>query len=94
MLDKDDVLKAANNAMIELNKEEVSAFLEDFNSSMNSIVELKEKEIDNCEPLVYLGRKYTVLRDEVIQESLGQEKLFKNAPQSEDNFFIVPKVVD
>ncbi|RDU64709.1 Asp-tRNA(Asn)/Glu-tRNA(Gln) amidotransferase subunit GatC [Helicobacter sp. MIT 14-3879] len=36
----------------------------------------------------------TTLRDDIVEKSNVSESILKNAPNSEDNFFIVPKIVE
>ena len=56
---------------------------------------LKEVNIEGVEPL------YNTIEDENIlyqQDSMnnkcGEEDIFGNAPEKEDNFFLVPKVIN
>lgn len=94
MLEKKDVERAANLSMIELPPDKIEEYTIDFNSSLKSLEPLIQKDADSFEQLIYLGQQIAVLRDDEIKNSLEQELLFENAPQVEDDYFIVPKVVE
>ena len=94
MLEKKDVERAANLSMIELPPDKIEEYTIDFNSSLKSLEPLIQKDADGFKQLIYLGQQIAVLRDDEIKNSLEQELLFENAPQVEDDYFIVPKVVE
>jgi aspartyl-tRNA(Asn)/glutamyl-tRNA(Gln) amidotransferase subunit C len=44
--------------------------------------------------LIYLTNSETVLREDVVIQSISHEEALKNAPKSDSDFFRVPKVID
>ncbi|MEY4329946.1 MAG: hypothetical protein RL609_694, partial [Bacteroidota bacterium] len=55
---------------------------------------LKEVDTEGVEPLIYLTNSETVLREDVVIQSISHEEALKNAPKSDSDFFRVPKVID
>lgn len=49
---------------------------------------------DSLPPLVYVGDPQTALRDDVPQKTLGTDTVLRNAPARDQDFFLVPQVVD
>ena len=45
------------------------------------------------EPTVHAIEQYNVLRDDVAHESLSNEEALKNAPEREDGYFKVPRII-
>ena len=56
----------------------------------------KHKEVDTegVEPLIYLTNSETVLREDVVVQTISHEEALRNAPKSDSDFFRVPKVID
>jgi aspartyl-tRNA(Asn)/glutamyl-tRNA(Gln) amidotransferase subunit C len=64
---------------------------------MNSILEyaamLEQIDTSNVSPTAHAVELYNVLRDDEVKPSMEQEKVLKNAPDAEDGFFRVPRIV-
>lgn len=54
---------------------------------------LKEVDVEGVEPLVNPTDLTNVLRPDDPKPSLSQEEAMKNAPESKDGYFVVPRVV-
>jgi aspartyl-tRNA(Asn)/glutamyl-tRNA(Gln) amidotransferase subunit C len=55
---------------------------------------LKEVDTEGVEPLIYLTNSETVLREDVVVQTISHEEALRNAPKSDSDFFRVPKVID
>lgn len=55
---------------------------------------LKEVDTEGVEPLIYLTNSETVLREDVVVQTITHEEALRNAPKSDSDFFRVPKVID
>ncbi|NPA33178.1 MAG: Asp-tRNA(Asn)/Glu-tRNA(Gln) amidotransferase subunit GatC, partial [Aquificae bacterium] len=60
---------------------------------LNFIDILKELDTSDVEPYIQ-PFKETPMRDDEVRPSLPREKVLMNAPESEDGFFVVPRVVE
>lgn len=55
---------------------------------------LNEVDTEGVEPLIYLTNSETVLREDVVIQTISHAEALKNAPKSDSDFFRVPKVID
>ncbi len=55
---------------------------------------LNEVDTEGVEPLIYLTNSETVLRDDVVVQTITHEEALKNAPKADSAFFRVHKVID
>jgi aspartyl-tRNA(Asn)/glutamyl-tRNA(Gln) amidotransferase subunit C len=55
---------------------------------------LNEVDTEGVEPLIYLTNSETVLREDVVVQTITHEEALKNAPKADSDFFRVPKVID
>src|SRR5262249_41542092 len=94
---KDDVLKIAELARLELSAEETESFTTQLASILNHIDKLNELDTTNAEPMSHSttasGNLDYTHRDDVVQASLGQQTALENAPDKEAGYFKVPKVI-
>ena len=66
----------------------------DLNSIFDFIEKLNELNTDNIEPLTSVAETTLKLRaDEVKSENI-REQILKNSPDENEDFFVVPRVVE
>ena len=71
--------------------------LEKMRDSMNSILtymeELNQYDTTDVAPTVHAVEQYNVMREDVPHQSLTNEEALMNAPEKEDGYFKVPKII-
>ena len=90
-----DVTYVADLANLELTPEERQRMVRDLNSILDYIDRLNELDTANIPPLAQTIVQTTdVTREDVLLPCLAHEAALQNAPQSDGNFFKVPKVIE
>ena len=93
MLTKEDVLKIAKLSKLEFQEDEIEKFQTDLNKILEHMEILNNVDTVGVEPLFnVLDLKDRLRKDEVQSVDIKKE-LLKNAPNKDDDFIIVPKVV-
>ena len=93
MLSKEDVLKIAKLSKLEFSENEIEKFRTDLNKIFDHMEELNSVDTSEVEPLFNVLDLKDVLRKDVVKDSGIKKDILKNAPNSDDEFIIVPKVV-
>jgi aspartyl-tRNA(Asn)/glutamyl-tRNA(Gln) amidotransferase subunit C len=93
-LDSKTVRRIARLARIRLNEEEVPQLASELNSIFNWIEKLEEADTTGVEPMTSVVKMKMKSREDVVSEDAGPKEVLANAPQSEDGFYIVPKIVE
>jgi aspartyl-tRNA(Asn)/glutamyl-tRNA(Gln) amidotransferase subunit C len=93
-ISKDDVTKVAELARLEVTEEETGIFTEQLGNILEYIEKLNELDTDNVEPTSHVLDISTPLREDKVVKWLSIEEVLQNAPESEDNFFVVPQVIE
>lgn len=93
-ISKDDIIKVSELARLEFNEEELEKFTEQLGNILEYIEQLNELNTDNVEPTSHVLDMSTPLREDKVVEWLSTEEVLKNAPESEDDFFVVPQVIE
>ncbi|MFQ6673471.1 MAG: Asp-tRNA(Asn)/Glu-tRNA(Gln) amidotransferase subunit GatC, partial [Fidelibacterota bacterium] len=90
----EEVLRIATLAKLQLTEEEVEKYTSQLNDILEYMEQLKELDTENIEPLSHVLDLKNVARKDTEESSLSREEALSNAPESDGQFFIVPKVID
>lgn len=83
----------AKLSRIELDEKLIEPFCRQFSDILNHFDKLNDLNTENVEPLTHAVELYNVLKDDTPGVSLTTEKALQNAPDSNNVFFRVPKVL-
>ena len=93
-IDEAQVRRVALLSRLELSDEEVVQFSGQLSDIVEYIEKLNELDTDNVEPLAHCLPVHNVLRDDIPRPSLTNDQALANAPEHEDEYFKVPKILD
>ncbi|WMT90350.1 Asp-tRNA(Asn)/Glu-tRNA(Gln) amidotransferase subunit GatC [Pelagibacterium sp. H642] len=93
-VDADTVRRIGRLARIRITEEEVAAYEGELNAILGFVEQLGEVDVEGVEPMTSVTPMQLRRRDDKVTEGGYAEKIVANAPISEDNFFMVPKVVE
>ena len=91
---KKDVEYVAGLARLEFKEEEKDNFVNDLNKILNYMEKLDELNTDDVDIVVnpyYIENKY---REDNVEKSMELKEVIDNAPESLEEYVIVPKVID
>ena len=66
----------------------------DLNSIFEFIEKLNELKTDNVEPLASVAETTLKLRSDKVKSKDIREQIIKNSPQDNQDYFVVPKVIE
>src|ERR1700730_9839346 len=101
-----DVAYVAELANLELSEEERTRMLRDLNSILGYIDRLNELDTSDVPPMAQISGAFGgaeqsgsnrfahVLREDVLVPCLPHQVAMKNAPETDGDFFKVPKVIE
>ncbi len=93
-VDADTVKRIGRLARIRIEENEVAGYQDELNAILGFVEQLSEVDVDGVEPMTSVTPMVLRRRDDLITDGGYAEKIVSNAPLSEDNFFMVPKVVE
>ena len=93
-VDQQALQKIAHLARLEVRPEEESDLLNSLNGVLTWMEQLAEVDTAGVEPLTHISPETNVLRDDVVGNHLSRTQALANAPQHDEQFFEVPKVLD
>ncbi len=93
-VDAATVKRIGSLARIRIEENEVASYQEELNAILGFVEQLNEVDVSGVEPMTSVAPMSLRRRDDVVSDGGYAEKIVGNAPLSEDNFFMVPKVVE
>lgn len=94
MLDRDQVHKVAHLARLELAAEEEEQFATQLSGILDYFEQLSELDTSNVEPTTRAIDLNNVTRSDLLQPYGDRETILQGAPERDDNFFRVPKIIN
>ena len=93
-IDKDTVKHISKLARISLDDKKVDDLSKNLSSIMTFIEKLNELNTDKTSPLTsIIESSLSSRKDEPKQEKI-RDQILKNSPEKNEEFFVVPKVID
>lgn len=88
------VRKVAHLARIKVTDEEAKSLETELTSILEWVEQLNEVDTENVEPMTSAVETAVKMREDVVTDGGYAGRIIRNAPKSDDNFFVVPKVVE
>jgi aspartyl-tRNA(Asn)/glutamyl-tRNA(Gln) amidotransferase subunit C len=93
-VDADTVRRIAHLARVAVPESDVEHLRGELNAILAFVEQLQEVNIDGVEPMTSVTPMAMKKRGDVVTDGGIADDIVKNAPQSRENFFLVPKVVE
>ena len=93
-IDKNQVKKVAKLSRISLDNNKLESISKDLASILNFVEELNKLDTKKTEPLSSIVDKTLEPRTDKINDGKIKEEILRNSPDKNEDFFVVPKVVE
>ncbi|MFT4024750.1 MAG: Asp-tRNA(Asn)/Glu-tRNA(Gln) amidotransferase subunit GatC [Flavihumibacter sp.] len=92
-LSKEMIGHLAALARLEFNEEETLRISEDLKRMIAFVEKLQELDTTGVEPLLHMTENVDIFRADEVQPSLDRATALAIAPDADDAYFFVPKVI-
>lgn len=93
-VDAATVKRIARLARIRIEDAEVAKYQDELNQILGFVEQLGEVDVGGVEPMTSVTPMTLRRREDAVTDGGYPERIVANSPLSEDNFFVVPKVVE
>ena len=90
----DDTRKCANLSRLGLSNDQLNEITPKLDNIVGFIDQLAEVDTDNVEPLASVVDITLRLREDEVTDGGYQKEILSNAPDTQEGYFVVPKVVE
>ena len=93
-IDKDTVKQISKLARISLDEKKIDNLSKDLSSIMQFIEKLNELNTDKTTPLTSIINASLKSREDEVKDGKIRDQILKNSPEKNEEFFVVPKVIE
>ena len=93
-IDKDTVKHISKLARISLDEKKINSLSKDLSSIMKFIEKLNELNTDKTSPLTSIINASLRTREDEVKDGKIRDQILKNSPEKNEEFFVVPKVLE
>lgn len=93
-IDNNLILKLENLSRLKLSEDERVSMISNLSDMLKLVEKLEELPTDNVEPLIYVNGETNIWRNDESETLISTEMAVKNAPEAQENFFSVPRVIN
>ncbi len=93
-VDQATVRRVAKLARIKVKEENVERLAGELNSILHWIEQLNEVDVEGVEPMTSVVSVKMKKRADVVTDGRKPHDIVENAPAAEDDYFLVPKVIE
>jgi len=93
-LSEAEVRHVAALARLELSDDEVHSLAKDMNQILGYVAKLNELDTDGVEPTTHVVDMSTPYRDDEVSRTPAPQDAMANAPKAENNYFVVPSIIE
>jgi len=93
-IDSKTVKRIAELSRLSFTDTEIDAFTHEFATIVHAIEAINTLDLNGVEPMSHVLDLPNVFRDDISSESLSVKQALENAPNKNETFFKVPKVME
>ena len=93
-IDKDKIKHTAKLARISLDEDKIENLSEDLSNIFNFIEKLSKINTEKVSPLTSILNYNLRTREDKVTDGGIRDKILENSPNKNEEFFIVPKVIE
>ena len=93
-IDKETIKHISKLARISLDDKKINSLSKDLSSIMEFIEKLNELNTDKVNPLSSIINASLKSRNDEVKDGKIKDQILKNSPEKNDEFFVVPKVIE
>jgi len=93
-VDAKTVTRIGRLARIRIEESEVAGYQDELNAMLGFVEQLSEVDVTGVEPMTSVTPMQLRRREDQVTDGGYPDQIVANAPLAEDNFFMVPKVVE
>ena len=79
---------------ISVDNKKAKKLASDLNAIFNFIEKLNELKTEDVKPLTSIADKSLTLRSDEVKSNNIRDQIVKNSPQKNEDYFVVPKVIE
>ncbi len=90
---QEEVQHVADLSRLSFSEQEMENITKQLNDILTYVAQLEEVETSDVEPMAHVFKIVNAFRQDQVKQSLPSDKALANAPERENNTFVVPRII-
>ena len=91
---REDVENVALLSRLSIDEKDMDKNIQELSEFLEYVARLQQMDTENVMPTAHVLPIQNVFREDVVKPSLDRDLALSNAPESEDGYFRVPKIIE
>lgn len=91
---REDVENVALLSRLSIDEKDMDKNIQELSDFLEYVDRLQQVDTENVMPTAHVLPIQNVFREDVVKPSLDRDLVLSNAPESEDGYFRVPKIIE
>ena len=91
---REDVENVALLSRLSIDEKDMDKNIQELSEFLEYVDRLQQVDTENVMPTAHVLPIQNVFREDVVKPSLDRDLALSNAPESEDGYFRVPKIIE
>ncbi|HJF85156.1 Asp-tRNA(Asn)/Glu-tRNA(Gln) amidotransferase subunit GatC [Megamonas hypermegale] len=91
---REDVENVALLSRLSIDEKDMDKNIQELSDFLEYVDRLQQVDTENVMPTAHVLPIQNVFREDVVKPSLDRDLALSNAPESEDGYFRVPKIIE
>lgn len=91
---REDVENVALLSRLRIDEKDMDKNIQELSDFLEYVDRLQQVDTENVMPTAHVLPIQNVFREDVVKPSLDRDLALSNAPESEDGYFRVPKIIE
>lgn len=91
---KQTVENVAMLSRLNIADNKMDKYIEEFSNFLEYVDVLQQVNTENIKPTAHVLPLQNVFREDIVKSSLNREAALANAPEQEDGYFKVPRIIE
>jgi aspartyl-tRNA(Asn)/glutamyl-tRNA(Gln) amidotransferase subunit C len=91
---KQTVENVAMLSRLNIADNKMDKYIEEFSNFLEYVDVLQQVNTENIKPTAHVLPLQNVFREDIVKSSLSREAALANAPEQEDGYFKVPRIIE
>lgn len=93
-VEREEILHIAKLACLNIKEEEIEEYRKNLQDILNFANIVNSVDTENISETIGSTSNVNVFREDIVKEFEDKELLLQNAPDKENNMFVIPKVIE
>ncbi|WIM68662.1 Asp-tRNA(Asn)/Glu-tRNA(Gln) amidotransferase subunit GatC [Corynebacterium breve] len=92
-ISREDIARLASLARLRMTDDELDSYADQMDTILEAVAKVSQVDTEGVEPMSHPHSIEAPMREDIVVDTLTQEQALSQAPEVEDDRFVVPQIL-